>query len=49
MSRLDYPHPKGLLSNAGFSQVVVTSGGRTIYTPDRYPSMRVEAWAIPTL
>jgi enamine deaminase RidA (YjgF/YER057c/UK114 family) len=32
MGRLEHPHPKGLLSNAGFSQVVVASGSRTIYT-----------------
>jgi enamine deaminase RidA (YjgF/YER057c/UK114 family) len=32
MDKLEHPHPKGLLSNAGFSQVVVASGSRTIYT-----------------
>jgi enamine deaminase RidA (YjgF/YER057c/UK114 family) len=32
MGKLEHPHPKGLLSNAGFSQVVVASGSRTIYT-----------------
>lgn len=32
MSKLEYPYPKGLFSNAGFSQVVVASGSRTIYT-----------------
>jgi enamine deaminase RidA (YjgF/YER057c/UK114 family) len=32
MSKLEYPHPAGLLRNLGFSQVVVASGIRTIYT-----------------
>src|SRR5438552_1004198 len=32
MRRFEHPHPKGLLRNAGFSQVVAASGGRTIYT-----------------
>jgi enamine deaminase RidA (YjgF/YER057c/UK114 family) len=32
MARLEHPHPKGLVSNAAFSQVVVASGSRTIYT-----------------
>jgi enamine deaminase RidA (YjgF/YER057c/UK114 family) len=32
MGKLEHPHPKGLVSNAGFSQVVVASGSRTIYT-----------------
>ncbi len=31
MSTLEHPHPKGLLSNKGFSQVVVSSGARTVY------------------
>jgi enamine deaminase RidA (YjgF/YER057c/UK114 family) len=29
---VEYPRPEGLLHNAGFSQVVVASGTRTIYT-----------------
>src|SRR5215472_7529425 len=32
MSTLERPHPKGLLHNLAFSQVVVASGMRTIYT-----------------
>ncbi|WP_316207307.1 RidA family protein [Bradyrhizobium sp. SZCCHNR3118] len=32
MSTIEHPHPRGLLSNAGFSQTVVASGSRTIYT-----------------
>jgi len=32
MSTLEYPRPEGLLYNSGFSQVVVASGARTIYT-----------------
>ena len=32
MSTVDYPRPVGLLHNAGFSQVAVASGSRTIYT-----------------
>jgi enamine deaminase RidA (YjgF/YER057c/UK114 family) len=32
MSKLDHPRPEGLLHNAAFSQVVVASGARTIYT-----------------
>jgi enamine deaminase RidA (YjgF/YER057c/UK114 family) len=32
MSSLEYPHPVGLLQNPAFSQVVVASGTRTIYT-----------------
>jgi enamine deaminase RidA (YjgF/YER057c/UK114 family) len=32
MSNLEHPHPKGLLHNTGFSQVVIASGTRTIYT-----------------
>lgn len=32
MAKLEHPHPNGLLSNAAFSQVVVASGSRTIYT-----------------
>jgi enamine deaminase RidA (YjgF/YER057c/UK114 family) len=32
MSKIKYPNPKGLLHNAGFSQVVVASGARTVYT-----------------
>ncbi|MGJ4938989.1 RidA family protein [Bradyrhizobium sp. HKCCYLS1011] len=29
---LEHPYPRGLLHNAAFSQVVVASGARTIYT-----------------
>jgi len=29
---IQYPRPGGLLNNAGFSQVTVTSGRRTVYT-----------------
>jgi enamine deaminase RidA (YjgF/YER057c/UK114 family) len=32
MSKLDHPRPEGLLHNTAFSQVVVASGARTIYT-----------------
>jgi enamine deaminase RidA (YjgF/YER057c/UK114 family) len=32
MSKLEHPRPAGLLHNPGFSQVVVASGTRTIYT-----------------
>jgi enamine deaminase RidA (YjgF/YER057c/UK114 family) len=32
MSTHEHPRPEGLLHNAGFSQVVVASGTRTIYT-----------------
>ncbi len=32
MSTVKYPSPKGLLHNPGFSQVVATTGKRTIYT-----------------
>jgi enamine deaminase RidA (YjgF/YER057c/UK114 family) len=32
MSALEHPRPDGLLHNAGFSQVVVAAGRRTIYT-----------------
>jgi enamine deaminase RidA (YjgF/YER057c/UK114 family) len=32
MSTLEYPRAEGLLHNSGFSQVVVGSGTRTIYT-----------------
>ncbi|MBV8920272.1 RidA family protein [Bradyrhizobium sp.] len=32
MSMRETPHPEGLLSNPGFSQVVIASGRRTIYT-----------------
>jgi enamine deaminase RidA (YjgF/YER057c/UK114 family) len=32
MSKLDYPRPKGLLHNPGFSQVVVATGTRVIHT-----------------
>jgi enamine deaminase RidA (YjgF/YER057c/UK114 family) len=32
MSTIEYPRPKGLLHNPGFSQVAVASGPRTIYT-----------------
>jgi len=32
MSTVDYPRPVGLFHNAGFSQVAVASGSRTIYT-----------------
>ena len=32
MSTVEHPTPKGLLHNAGFSQVVVAAGKRTIYT-----------------
>src|SRR3954449_11157600 len=32
MSNVEHPSPEGLLHNAGFSQVVVAAGKRTIYT-----------------
>lgn len=32
MSRLEHPRPAGLLHNAGFSQVVVASGARMVFT-----------------
>ena len=32
MSTVEHPRPEGLLHNPGFSQVVVASGARTIYT-----------------
>jgi enamine deaminase RidA (YjgF/YER057c/UK114 family) len=32
MSSLEHPRPEGLLHNPGFSQVVVASGKRAIYT-----------------
>jgi len=32
MSVLEHPRPEGLLHNAGFSQVIVAAGKRTIYT-----------------
>lgn len=32
MSKIEQPHPKGLLQNPAFSQVVVASGARTVYT-----------------
>ena len=32
MSTVEHPTPKGLLHNAGFSQVVVATGKRTIHT-----------------
>jgi enamine deaminase RidA (YjgF/YER057c/UK114 family) len=32
MSKLEHPHPEGLVQNAAFSQVVVASGQRTVYT-----------------
>ncbi|WP_407159855.1 RidA family protein [Bradyrhizobium sp. STM 3557] len=32
MSTLEHPRPEGLLYNSGFSQVVVASGTRTVYT-----------------
>ncbi len=32
MSTIEHPRPEGLLHNPGFSQVVVASGTRTIYT-----------------
>jgi enamine deaminase RidA (YjgF/YER057c/UK114 family) len=32
MSKLDHPRPEGLLHNAAFSQVVVGTGTRTVYT-----------------
>ena len=32
MGTLEHPHPEGLLHNPAFSQVVVASGRRTIYT-----------------
>lgn len=32
MSKFEYPRPKELLHNPGFSQVVIASGTRTIYT-----------------
>jgi enamine deaminase RidA (YjgF/YER057c/UK114 family) len=35
MSTLGHPRPEGLLHNPGFSQVVVASGTRTIYTAGR--------------
>jgi enamine deaminase RidA (YjgF/YER057c/UK114 family) len=32
MSRIEHPRPDGLLHNPAFSQVVVASGTRTVYT-----------------
>jgi enamine deaminase RidA (YjgF/YER057c/UK114 family) len=32
MSTVEHPTPKGLLHNTGFSQIVVATGKRTIYT-----------------
>src|SRR3954447_26377779 len=32
MGTVEHPAPKGLLLNPGFSQVVVTTGKRTVYT-----------------
>lgn len=32
MSKLDHPHPAGLLRNPAFSQVVAATGTRTVYT-----------------
>jgi len=32
MSKLDRPHPAGLLHNPAFSQVVTATGTRTVYT-----------------
>jgi enamine deaminase RidA (YjgF/YER057c/UK114 family) len=32
MGALEHPRPDGLLHNAGFSQVIVATGRRTIYT-----------------
>ena len=32
MSTIEHPRPEGLLHNSGFSQVVVASGTRAIYT-----------------
>jgi enamine deaminase RidA (YjgF/YER057c/UK114 family) len=32
MSTIEHPAPKGLLPNPGFSQVVVATGKRTVYT-----------------
>jgi enamine deaminase RidA (YjgF/YER057c/UK114 family) len=32
VSTIEHPRPQGLLHNPGFSQVVVASGTRTIYT-----------------
>jgi enamine deaminase RidA (YjgF/YER057c/UK114 family) len=32
MSKIEHPHPDGLLRNSGFSQVVVAAGTRTIHT-----------------
>jgi enamine deaminase RidA (YjgF/YER057c/UK114 family) len=32
MSNVEHPTPEGLLHNAGFSQVVVPAGKRTVYT-----------------
>ena len=32
MSTLEHPRPDGLLANLAFSQVVVASGARTVYT-----------------
>jgi enamine deaminase RidA (YjgF/YER057c/UK114 family) len=32
MSKHEHPRPEGLLHNAAFSQVVVASGTRTVYT-----------------
>ena len=32
MGTIEHPRPQGLLHNPAFSQVVASSGGRTIYT-----------------
>jgi enamine deaminase RidA (YjgF/YER057c/UK114 family) len=32
MSTVEYPQPKGLLHNPGFTQVAIASGSRTIHT-----------------
>jgi enamine deaminase RidA (YjgF/YER057c/UK114 family) len=37
MAQLEHPPVKGLLSNPGYSQVVVASGSRTIYTAGQVP------------
>jgi enamine deaminase RidA (YjgF/YER057c/UK114 family) len=37
MSMRETPHPEGLLHNPGFSQVVVSSGRRTVYTAGQVP------------
>ena len=32
VAKIDYPQTKGMFQNQGFSQVIVTTGSRTIYT-----------------